>query len=88
MRESKEHRDEMEQEANLFALALLMPSERFAVEWKKEPFDLGDPKDTRLRDIARLFSVSITMVVARAMMLDFSLFPKKPKRTYIKSKDR
>lgn len=58
-----------DKEANMFALALLMPKERFLSELKKEPFDLGDEKSKRLNEIANIFGVSINAVVARISML-------------------
>lgn len=62
--------ERQEKEANYFALALLMPKERFLSELKKEPMDLADEKSKRLNDIAKLFGVSVNAVVARISMLN------------------
>ena len=65
----KQDIERQEKEANMFALALLMPKDRFLAELKKEPMDLGDEKSKRLNEIAKLFGVSINAVVARISML-------------------
>ena len=59
---------EQEKEANLFALALLMPKERFIKEFKKLKVDLLDEKG--LEPLCKKFGVTHTMVVARAAMIN------------------
>jgi Zn-dependent peptidase ImmA (M78 family) len=52
----------LEQEANLFALLLLMPT-KFIAEDLRQPIDLAD--DTWLKNTAKKYGVSITALTAR-----------------------
>jgi Zn-dependent peptidase ImmA (M78 family) len=60
----------MENEANAFALYLLMP-DKFISEDFKNGFDLTD--DTRIKEVAKKYQVTITMVFAR-----YKLWKQKP----------
>jgi Zn-dependent peptidase ImmA (M78 family) len=58
-----EHR--MEQEANAFAAALLMPKELLITEIKKFKIDLSDDEDDSIRNLAKKFEVSATAMTYR-----------------------
>lgn len=60
---------QMDHEANIFALCLLMPKDLFLEELKKYEFDLGDNKDTALKELCKTFGVSQQAVLARLSML-------------------
>jgi Zn-dependent peptidase ImmA (M78 family) len=57
----------MEEEANYFALCLLMPEDQFLEAYIKFPLSPAD--DTNAVTIARMFQVTVTAVVLRAEML-------------------
>lgn len=60
---------QMEWEANVFALCLLMPKDIFLEELKKYEFDLGDHKDTEMKQLCKTFGVSQQAVLTRLSML-------------------
>jgi len=53
----------MEQEANAFAAAILMPEKLLKVEMKRRYFDFSD--DTSFKDLAKLFNVSVPAITYR-----------------------
>lgn len=64
-----EAQQKQEEEANSFALTLLMPEHLFIRELNKKPVDLSDENCTRYQEIAKTFGVSLNAVVARIQML-------------------
>lgn len=63
--------DEVEKEANYFALALLMPRELFIKELEATKLDLAS--DEPLKELAKKFGVSTTAVMVRMSMLKHRL---------------
>lgn len=62
-------REQQEHEANLFALALLMPKENLLYELRRFPIDLSDEKSERMIEIAKKFGVSLNALVFRLMYM-------------------
>lgn len=60
----------MEDEANVFALCLLMPRDMI-IEDLKEPIDLTD--DSRIKAICKKYDVSVAMLIARMKLLKKSI---------------
>lgn len=57
--------DKMEQEANAFAAALLMPKELLISEIQKIEFDFGQEEDDAISALANRFKVSLTAMTYR-----------------------
>ncbi len=61
----------IEQEANAFAAALLMPKKLLLKEIDKKNFDLSDENSDAIGDLAKKFKVSIQAMTFRLMNLSF-----------------
>ena len=59
----KKSSDDVEQEANLFAVLLLVPGHLLRAELDKKPLDMGD--DTRFKELCKTFGVSGTTMMLR-----------------------
>lgn len=67
--QSKRVCDQQDQEANAFALALLMPKEKFIAEVKKLNWDLANEHENSIGKLAKMFRVSKNAVAIRIAML-------------------
>lgn len=63
----QDRKREIEQEANYFALALLMPRDLLKAEMKKMNFDLTS--DDAIKELAKKFGVSTTALTVRISLL-------------------
>lgn len=60
---------QMEQEADVFAVCLLIPGNMLKEELDKKPLDLVD--DTRFKELCKLFDVSYTTMMFRLSILKY-----------------
>lgn len=58
---------DMEMEANIFAVCLLIPADLLRKELERKPLDLGD--DKRFKDLCKLFDVTPAMMTLRMSLM-------------------